>query len=625
MQIALDFGQSEAFVSVRNRLRRLHGCVAYEFLRDPVAQLIKSMLSTHTHDRVSSAALEQLQRRYRSWDVLAAAPVAEIETSIAAVTYPTGRPGYPARAGGSDFRRSLPGFPARMERRGIAALSGRVQGRRAQDLRRLLNFSTLRKPALVIDSHLLRVLGRLGFIGSRVSDALPAYETVMPSLADWTAGEMFELHLLIKQLGREVCRPDRPGLPCLSAGDAVPQTGPALRRWLRPAMGRYTLGGEYTIVLHVRYPRRVLAAHRHLLAAAILAAPLWCVAMPAMPDYPAHLASFYLIGGGPSAYYTVAWDFLPNLASEALVPLAAKLLPLGTAARVFLTLTVFFWVLGPAAIQYALFGRVSFGALFAALFAYNANFQWGFFNYTFATGLSFLAFAAWIATDRRRTPTHSLGFALAFTAIYFAHLFALAVLLLAIAGFEISGWRQNQERRVASLFRRAGNVALLCLPAAARLPVPQTAGHQQREPGIRSPGHVRRPLRGRDPVRFRQAGDDPDRAADRGIGRGIGDAARGGPSAPGDPAGRARGHHPHRAAMGAGRLGGSSAPAAVLGALTFASVEWRLSPRLSMAFAGVALALLTAGAAALGTGWQTYDGQFAEFRAHASDVRKARG
>lgn len=228
MQIALDFGQSEAFVSVRNRLRRLHGCVAYEFLRDPVAQLIKSMLSTHTHDRVSSAALEQLQRRYRSWDVLAAAPVPEIETSIAAVTYPDRK--------APDIRRAL---------RRLKAISRDLcldflhEWSVAESLRYLegfkgvgrkisaavLNFSTLRKPALVIDSHLLRVLGRLGFIGSRVSDALPAYETVMPSLADWTAGEMFELHLLIKQLGREVCRPDRPACHACPLETLCPKQG----------------------------------------------------------------------------------------------------------------------------------------------------------------------------------------------------------------------------------------------------------------------------------------------------------------------------------------------------------------------------------------------------------------
>ncbi len=54
----------------------------------------------------------------------------------------------------------------------------------------------------------------------------------------------------------------------------------------------------------------------------MLAAPLWLVWAPAMPDYPAHLASFALIENGAhgSAFYRLHWTFVPNLASEILVP-----------------------------------------------------------------------------------------------------------------------------------------------------------------------------------------------------------------------------------------------------------------------------------------------------------------
>ncbi|MGZ5924386.1 MAG: hypothetical protein ACXWK2_07425, partial [Rhizomicrobium sp.] len=161
-------------------------------------------------------------------------------------------------------------------------------------------------------------------------------------------------------------------------------------------------------------------------ACVILAAPLWCVASPPMPDYPAHLASFYLIDGGASQYYRVEWAFLPNLASEAVVPLLTKFMTLQSAAKLFLSATVTLWVLGPAAIQLALFGRVGLGGLLAAAFAYNATFMWGFFNYDFATGLSFFVLAAWIATDGKRTLLHLAGFTGAFTLVYFSHLFALA-------------------------------------------------------------------------------------------------------------------------------------------------------------------------------------------------------
>src|SRR5689334_16482184 len=167
-------------------------------------------------------------------------------------------------------------------------------------------------------------------------------------------------------------------------------------------------------------------------ACVILAAPLWCVVSPAMPDYPAHLASFYLITGGASHYYYVEWAFLPNLASEIIVPAITQFIPLEPATKVFLTITVMLWVIGPAAVQRALRGRVGVESLLAGAFTYNATFMWGFFNYEFATGLSFLVLAAWIATEDRRGPLLLAGFAAAFTLVYFSHLFALATLTLII-------------------------------------------------------------------------------------------------------------------------------------------------------------------------------------------------
>ena len=166
------------------------------------------------------------------------------------------------------------------------------------------------------------------------------------------------------------------------------------------------------------WPATALAA-----AALLLAAPLWCVTAPAMPDYPAHLASFWLIGGGvfdPAAahIYRLHWAFIPNLASEILVPALARLVGLSIATRLFLTAAVLMWVLGPGAIHRALYGRWGIAPLFGAFFAYNDNFVWGFFNYYFTAGLSFIIFAAWIAWERK-TPLRLAGFALAVTVIYF--------------------------------------------------------------------------------------------------------------------------------------------------------------------------------------------------------------
>jgi len=194
------------------------------------------------------------------------------------------------------------------------------------------------------------------------------------------------------------------------------------------------------------------------LAAIILILPLWQVSLPAMPDYPAHMAGFYLIGGGASAFYRVRWAFVPNLAGELLVPPLARLVGLSAAIKLFLSAAVAMWVAGPGCIQRALTGRIGIAPLFAAFFAMNANYFWGFFNYYFAAGLSLMVFAAWIATAKRAGRMRTLLFAIAVTFVYFCHIFAAASLLVLIAGYE--------TMRDGSPTARARDVLLVFLPAA---------------------------------------------------------------------------------------------------------------------------------------------------------------
>jgi len=201
-----------------------------------------------------------------------------------------------------------------------------------------------------------------------------------------------------------------------------------------------------------------------ILVAAVLALPLWLVRQPAMPDYPAHLATYYLIAGGASQYYQVVWAWLPNLAGELVVPLLSKIAGLELAARLFMTAALALWVIGPASIECALFGRFGLGALFAAFFAYNANFFWGFLNYQFAMGAAFVVFAVWIASEGRRGPLHYAGFALALLGLYFCHLFALTALGLLMAAYEAGRILELSSRRMQ--MERAAKFAALFLPAA---------------------------------------------------------------------------------------------------------------------------------------------------------------
>lgn len=203
----------------------------------------------------------------------------------------------------------------------------------------------------------------------------------------------------------------------------------------------------------------------------IMIAPLWSVHAPAMPDYPAHLASFWLIGGGASPFYNVHWMLAPNLASEAIVPLLARLTGLEAAAKLFLSLALAMWILGGAWIQRTLCGRLGVAPLFGALFAYNANFFWGFFNYYFAAGLALVLFAAWIASESRAGTMRTALFALGAILLYFCHVFAALTFMAMIAGFE--AMRGLDE---GDLWRRARRVLLLLSPLLILFVVLRPAG-----------------------------------------------------------------------------------------------------------------------------------------------------
>ncbi|HVV27933.1 MAG TPA: hypothetical protein VHC40_08205 [Rhizomicrobium sp.] len=356
-------------------------------------------------------------------------------------------------------------------------------------------------------------------------------------------------------------------------------------------------------------------------AAVMLAAPLWCVTSPAMPDYPAHLASFWLIGGGDGgAFYRVAWSFVPNLASEILVPLLARLTGLAAAAKLFLTASVFLWVLGPGAVHRALYGRTGIAPLLGAFFAYNANFIWGFFNYDFATGLAFAIFAAWIATEDRNGPVRLAGFAAAVTALYFCHIFAAATLALMLAGFEAAQNVRLERHDPAALARRAARILALYMPAA--LAFLFLKPHGADEAGIAF--NLADTMIDRFESLIQHAFDEPAYTLPAILFGGLmlALALR-----------RARLHPAMWGVLALLLAGALCAPEwamggwgvhmrlpAVFGAMLFASAELRMSRPLRAAV--MAVALVTAGwtATALARNWRGYDAQYREFNAVMAQI-----
>jgi hypothetical protein len=356
-------------------------------------------------------------------------------------------------------------------------------------------------------------------------------------------------------------------------------------------------------------------------AVLMLAAPLWCVWAPAMPDYPAHLASFALIeqGTGNSIYH-LHWSFVPNLASELLVPWLARLTGLAAATKLFLTAAIFLWVLGPGAIHRALYGRTGIAPLFGSFFAYNANFIWGFFNYYFASGLSFAIFAAWIATDKRSGPARLASFTLAITILYFCHIFAAASLLLMLAGFEVAQTIRHDNRALSALFRRTARVTLLYVPAALAFILlrPRTSG----ESGVEF--NLADTMLDRFESLILHAFDASDYALPIILfgGLALALALR-----------KARLHPAMWGVLGLLLVGALGAPEwalggwavhlrlpAVFGAMLFASAELRMKPPVRASLAVFALAMIACNAILLTQSWLGYDRQYLEFQASLEEI-----
>jgi hypothetical protein len=207
------------------------------------------------------------------------------------------------------------------------------------------------------------------------------------------------------------------------------------------------------------------------LALAILLVPVWSVVIPPLNDYLNHLARMFIYAHlGDDAdlrkMYELRLVLVPNLAMDAIVPLFMRVMPLHDAGRVFVSLILALWVLGPLLLHRALYGRFSAWPLAAAFFAYNAVFAWGFVNYLFGAGLVFVALAAWVRADRLAPLVRLALFTLLSVALYFSHLVAFAIYGLCVAAYELGRLPELRRQPAAAWLSRLGPAAGQFLAAA---------------------------------------------------------------------------------------------------------------------------------------------------------------
>ena len=206
--------QTDAFLQARAltlhaRLCAVYECpIAYFSDKDPLSELVSALLSHRTKNRDSGRAYDQLRARFSTWEDVRDAATDEVETAIAPCTWPEQKaPRLQAvlraitaeRDGLSlDFLASLSVAEARAWLEQLSGVGPKTSAA-------TLLFSTLRRPALPVDSHHHRVAQRLGLIpkSMAVGPSHDALAALVPE--DWDAQQVYDHHEVFMLHGQRCC------------------------------------------------------------------------------------------------------------------------------------------------------------------------------------------------------------------------------------------------------------------------------------------------------------------------------------------------------------------------------------------------------------------------------------
>jgi endonuclease III len=193
---------------VITRLENVYGPRTLRPGRDPLDELVLTILSQNTSDRNSGRAYRMLRQRFPNWEALLEAPVAEVYDAIKAAGLGNIKALRIQQTLGAVLERCgelsldfLDDLPLTEARAWLTALDGIGPKTAACVL-----LFALGKPALPVDTHVHRVAQRLGLIGPKVGAeaAHVLLEAAVPP------AEVYAFHVNMIQHGRLVCHALRP-------------------------------------------------------------------------------------------------------------------------------------------------------------------------------------------------------------------------------------------------------------------------------------------------------------------------------------------------------------------------------------------------------------------------------
>lgn len=198
---------------IHRRLREFYGQPPEREVWDPLKQFIYSLLSSRTKTEVTFEVVAELERRFGSWETLRDAPVAEIEDAIRPVTFPEQK--------AVNLKKALQQITERCSVLSLDFLKGyktekirawleRFDGVGSKTSGAVVNFSSLRRRAMCVDSHHLRVTERLGLVPKNAGAQETEKRLMEMAPAEWSPLMLDEHHTLIKIHGQRTCTVHHP-------------------------------------------------------------------------------------------------------------------------------------------------------------------------------------------------------------------------------------------------------------------------------------------------------------------------------------------------------------------------------------------------------------------------------
>ena len=189
-------------------LEKQYGIARRQGKGNPLDVLIETILSQNTNDQNRDKAFQRLKKRFPNWENVLEAKTKSIVSAI--------RPGGLAEQKAGRIREILHwineregklslSFLKKMDSEEIKKTIGTLKGIGPKTIHCLLLFG-LEREAFPVDTHILRIGKRLGFIpeGTNAEKAHPWMVPLIPKKRS------LSLHLNLIRFGREVCKARNP-------------------------------------------------------------------------------------------------------------------------------------------------------------------------------------------------------------------------------------------------------------------------------------------------------------------------------------------------------------------------------------------------------------------------------